>query len=77
MKIKNAIPSRPHHLVVTFDDGRRTRLDISQWLERNASIGPMFTQGEFGADSVEWPLGERLTVTAIQQMLDQQCAVIS
>jgi len=77
MKIRNIVPSLPHHIVVTFDDGRRARLDISEWLERHDGLGSMLIQGKFSGDGVEWPRGERLSDTAIRHMLDQQSAVIS
>ena len=77
MKIQNVIPSRPQHLVVIFADGERARLDIAMWLDRNSGVGSMLLQGRFDGEAMEWPLGERLYIADIRQMLDQQSAVIS
>jgi hypothetical protein len=77
MKFRNIVPSRLHHLVITFDDGRRTRLDISQWIDRQGGLIATFMQGRFTACGVEWPLGERLPGAMIRKMLDEQKSVIS
>ncbi len=37
----------------------------------------MLLQGGFDGDGMTWPLGERLYIADIRQMLDQQSAVIS
>jgi hypothetical protein len=67
----------PAYLVITFDDGRRTRLDISQWLDRQDGLISTFMQGRFIACGVEWPLGELLPGAVIRKMLDEQKSVIS
>ena len=64
-------------LVITFDDGRRTRLDISQWLDRQGGLIATFMQGRFTACGVEWPLGELLPGAMIRKMLAEQKSVIS
>jgi hypothetical protein len=77
MKIRNIVPSLPHHIVVTFDDGRRARLGIAEWLERHDGLGTMLIQGRFSGDGVEWPRGERLSSETVERMLDEQNAIIS
>ena len=74
MKFVSIVPSLPHHLVLMFDDGTRTRLDISDWLNSNPDLASAFTQGASDADGIKWPNGQSLSDAEIEKMILAQVA---
>jgi hypothetical protein len=74
MKFVSIVPSLPHHLVLMFDDGSRTRLDIGDWLNSQPGLASMFTQGVSSADGIQWPNGQSLSDPEIEEMILTQMA---